>query len=206
MAAEPASARRDRDRKRRRSDAGEGSEKKPNFDRIWAEEDEIKLLQALIDCRKEHGDDPASSVDLVRDHLNLPFSRNQVYDKIRRLKHRFEFASAKLKNTRRGPIKPHDKAAFELSQQIWKADDLPVKSGRNHLGRVVELLTEERPDLMPREVILKGFKRIPSSRALELDRRWRAHCLQGMKYSLQESAIKSEILRACLASLDGVGL
>ncbi|XP_078442582.1 uncharacterized protein LOC144712238 [Wolffia australiana] len=215
-------ASRERGRKRaRKSGAGAvegaaGSEKKPTFDRIWSEEDEIKLLRALLRCRTEEGLDPASSVDLVRESLNMPFNRSQVYDKMRRLRHKWEVASAKLKSTQRAPSKPHDRLVFELSRQVWQARELPVPAEEEepasfpgdggHLGGVVERLARENEGLVPRGVILKGFERLHPARARELDQRWRAHCLQGINYSLQESALKSEILRACLESLDGVDL
>ncbi|XP_078442679.1 uncharacterized protein LOC144712316 [Wolffia australiana] len=185
-------------------------EKKPTFDRIWSEGNEIKLLEALIRCRKERGVDPGSSVDLVdelfRDNLNLPFNRNQVYDKVRRLKRRWEFAYSKLKNNRREPAKAHDKAVFELSRQIWKTPDpAPVKSesgGYRHLQRLVEELAKENESSEPSGLVLMGFKRLSPTKLQELDQTWKAHLIQGMKYSLQEKAIKRDILRACVESLD----
>lgn len=106
----------------------------------WSERDEVVLLGGMIDYKAETGEDVNSKVDAfyeyVKDSLSVTLTKNQLYEKIRRLKKKFQTNSEKWQNGEE-PVfsKPHENKLFELSQKIWgsegtvtKANDSKVKS------------------------------------------------------------------------------
>ncbi|XP_042490152.1 STOREKEEPER protein-like [Macadamia integrifolia] len=117
-------------------DAGvsEDAEKKPGddkkkqlFQRLWTEDDELAILKGMLDYYSKKGTDPSTDMnafhDFIKKSLHVDVSKNQLTDKIRRLKKKY------LNNAGRGkegedPVfsKPHEHKAFELSKKIWGLD------------------------------------------------------------------------------------
>ena len=96
--------------------------KKPLFQRLWNDDDEIVILQGMIDYKAEKGIDPLSDADdflgFVRNSLHVvDVSSSQIVNKIRTLKKKF-------RNTMKKKIVgTHGRKLLELSKKIWGCDD-----------------------------------------------------------------------------------
>ncbi|KAH7655248.1 GLABROUS1 enhancer-binding protein family protein [Dioscorea alata] len=98
------------------------------FQRLFSDEDEIAILKGFLEFVTQRGTTHASYqydtgpfYDQIKAKLQLEFSKNQLVEKLRRLKKKYRTAVARIGSGRGGsPFKsPHDRAAFELSRQIW---------------------------------------------------------------------------------------
>lgn len=88
--------------------------------RVWSLEDQIALLQGMIDYQRKTGSDPLSDRDalhkFIKKKLQAEISKNQMYDKIRRLKKKYE---EKADSDDLAFPKPYDSQLFDLSKMIW---------------------------------------------------------------------------------------
>ncbi|KAK7284274.1 hypothetical protein RJT34_19018 [Clitoria ternatea] len=116
------------DPKRRRVEPTE--EKKPLddsrrlFQRLWTDEDEIELLQGFLDYTSQRGsshhNDTALFYDQIKSKLQLDFNKNQLVEKIRRLKKKYRNVLNKIGSGKDFSFKSaHDQATFEISRKIW---------------------------------------------------------------------------------------
>ncbi|TKY61411.1 Mediator-associated protein 1 [Spatholobus suberectus] len=117
------------DQKRRRVEQIE--EKKPPvddsrrlFQRLWTDEDEIELLQGFLDYTSQRGsshhNDTALFYDQIKSKLQLDFNKNQLVEKIRRLKKKYRNVLNKIGSGKEFSFKSaHDQATFEISRKIW---------------------------------------------------------------------------------------
>ncbi|XP_028790317.1 probable transcription factor At3g04930 [Neltuma alba] len=116
------------DPKRQRIDSSE--EKKPLddsrrlFQRLWTDEDEIELLQGFLDYTTQRGsshhNDTALFYDQIKSKLQLDFNKNQLVEKLRRLKKKYRNVLNKISAGKELSFKsPHDQATFEISRKIW---------------------------------------------------------------------------------------
>lgn len=109
-------------------------EKKPAFDdsrklfqRLWTDEDEIGLLQGFLDYTTQRGktthhgqNDTALFYDQIKSKLQLDFNKNQLVEKLRRLKKKYRNVLNKISSGKDFVFKsPHDQATFEISRKIW---------------------------------------------------------------------------------------
>ncbi|KAL2345768.1 hypothetical protein Fmac_007053 [Flemingia macrophylla] len=119
------------DPKRRRLEAPI-EEKKPALDdsrrlfqRLWTDEDEIELLQGFLDYTSQRGssshhNDTALFYDQIKSKLQLDFNKNQLVEKIRRLKKKYRNVLNKIGSGKDFSFKSaHDQATFEISRKIW---------------------------------------------------------------------------------------
>ncbi|KAL7000222.1 hypothetical protein U1Q18_001370 [Sarracenia purpurea var. burkii] len=101
-------------------------EKKSAIHRLWSEDDEIVILKGMIDYQSKRGTDPNADMgafhEFIKKSLHVEVSKNQLMDKIRRLKIKYK------NNVEKGekgeePVfsKPHDHKSFDLSKKIWSA-------------------------------------------------------------------------------------
>ncbi|TKY71577.1 Mediator-associated protein 1 [Spatholobus suberectus] len=101
--------------------------KKPQ--RLWSEEDELAILKGVVEFSSKTGQDPLKFAnanafhDFMKRSLHVEVSSNQLKEKVRRLKKKFETNAGKGKNGE-GPTfsKPHDQKAFELSKKVWGSE------------------------------------------------------------------------------------
>ncbi|CAA6668873.1 unnamed protein product [Spirodela intermedia] len=133
------------DRKRQRTEpgselVGEGAaaEKKPLailedsrrlFQRLFTDEDEIAILQGFLDftsqrsataAHQTHHHDTGPFYDQIKTRLQLDFNKNQLVEKLRRLKKKYRNIMNKMNTGKEYAFKsPHDQATFELSRRIW---------------------------------------------------------------------------------------
>ncbi|KAK5771858.1 probable transcription factor At3g04930 [Gossypium arboreum] len=129
------------DSKRQRIDSAV-SEKKPPppqqfdesrrlFQRLWTDEDEIELLKGFLDyttsktnsnSSHHHHHDTALFYDLIKSKLQLDFNKNQLVEKLRRLKKKYRNVMNKINSGKEFSFKsPHDQATFEISRKIWSS-------------------------------------------------------------------------------------
>lgn len=98
------------------------------YQRLWTKQDEMELLKGYLDYTKQHRKETTTSlqndVALLYDHvspkLNVGFNKNQLVEKLRRLKRKYKVSMEKVNSTKENPFKSlHDKAIFEISHKIW---------------------------------------------------------------------------------------
>ncbi|TKY52153.1 Mediator-associated protein 1 [Spatholobus suberectus] len=94
------------------------------FQRLWTDEDEIGLLQGFLEYTAQRGsshhNDTALFYDQIKSKLQLGFNKNQLVEKLRRLKKKFRNVLNKISSGKEFSFKsPHDRASFEISRRIW---------------------------------------------------------------------------------------
>lgn len=98
------------------------------FQRLWTDEDEIELLQGFLDYSSQRGNrtthhgqnDTALFYDQIKSKLQLEFNKNQLVEKLRRLKKKYRNVISKISSGKEFSFKsPHDQATFEISRKIW---------------------------------------------------------------------------------------
>ncbi|KAJ4881623.1 DNA-binding storekeeper protein-related transcriptional regulator [Raphanus sativus] len=100
--------------------------KKPLFQRLWSEEDEISLLQGMIDFKSGTGKSPYEDMDgfyeLIKKSISFEASKYQTAEKIRSLRKKY------VKRGVESISKSHDMGCFNLSKYIWGSNGLALKS------------------------------------------------------------------------------
>ena len=100
------------------------------FQRLWTDEDEIELLRGFLDyvtCHRgssssssSHPPDTAPFYELIKSKLRVEFSKNQLVEKLRRLKKKYRNVMSKIGSGKDVFFKsPHDQATFDISRKIW---------------------------------------------------------------------------------------
>ncbi|KAG2694979.1 hypothetical protein I3760_08G169400 [Carya illinoinensis] len=169
-------------RKRRRIDYDEdddvvlmaAQEEKKHLDdsrrpshRLWTNEDEIQLLQGYLEHTRSRGNvihhnDTALFCEQIGSKLQVGFNKNQLLEKLRRLKKKYRNVLEKINSDKEFSYKSmHDQATFEISCKIWgdtrpmgklgveentldDDDDQPSPTTFNHLNLVdVKVESEE---------------------------------------------------------------
>ncbi|EER92218.1 hypothetical protein BDA96_01G383800 [Sorghum bicolor] len=110
------------------SGAGAG-ERRPLFQRLWTDEDEIVILRAFAEFTAQRGTSFASHqydttpfYEDMRRRLNTGFTKNQLVEKIRRLKRKYRNCVERLRVAGAGFTfrSPHEQAIFEIARTIWR--------------------------------------------------------------------------------------
>ncbi|XP_040378380.1 probable transcription factor At5g28040 [Oryza brachyantha] len=108
--------------------AGAG-ERRPLFQRLWTEEDEIVILRAFAEFTAQRGTAFASHqydtdpfYEEMRRRLQLDFSKSQLVEKLRRLKRKYRNCVDRLRATGQSFSfrSPHEQAIFEIARGIWR--------------------------------------------------------------------------------------
>lgn len=104
-------------------------ERRPLFQRLWTEEDEIVILRAFAEFTAQRGTAFASHqydtepfYEEMRRRLQLDFSKSQLAEKLRRLKRKYRNCVERLRcsgNTF-SFRSPHEQAVFEIARNIWR--------------------------------------------------------------------------------------
>ncbi|XP_058084373.1 probable transcription factor At3g04930 [Magnolia sinica] len=100
------------------------------FQRLWTDEDEIKLLQGFLDFIQQRGGgggshhhDTGPFYDQIKTRLQLDFNKSQLVEKLRRLKKKYRNIINKIGSGKEFSFKrAHDQATFEISRKIWSID------------------------------------------------------------------------------------
>ncbi|WJX80215.1 hypothetical protein P8452_63240 [Trifolium repens] len=152
------------DSKRQRLDQIE--EKKPLedsrklFQRLWTDEDEMELLQGFLDYTTQRGsshhNDTAQFYDQIKSKLQLDFNKNQLVEKIRRLKKKYRNVLNKISSGKEFVFKTaHDQATFEISRKIWN-NVAPIAGDIAIDDEEINLNPSPNPNLNFTPVILKS--------------------------------------------------
>ncbi|XP_058738625.1 probable transcription factor At5g28040 [Vicia villosa] len=129
------------------------------FQRLWTDEDEMELLQGFLDYTSQRGsshhNDTAQFYDQIKSKLQLDFNKNQLVEKIRRLKKKYRNVLNKISSGKEFVFKTaHDQATFEISRKIWNnvapvAGDIAIDEDE------INLNPSPNPNLNFSPVILK---------------------------------------------------
>lgn len=101
------------------------------FQRLWTDEDEIELLKGFLEYTSQRGNahhhDTALFYDQIKSKLQLDFNKNQLVEKLRRLKKKYRNIVSKINSGKDFSFKtPHDQATFEISSKIWSCSGAPI--------------------------------------------------------------------------------
>ncbi|KAF5739525.1 hypothetical protein HS088_TW12G00731 [Tripterygium wilfordii] len=125
------------------------------FQRLWTDEDEIELLQGFLEYAVQRGGNahhPDTTIlyDQIKSKLQLDFNKNQLVEKLRRLKKKYRNVLNKINSGKEFSFKsPHDQATFEISRKIWSKDNtaLDDDEGNPNANPIdVEVETEDFGD------------------------------------------------------------
>lgn len=120
------------------------TEERKLFQRLWTDEDEIGLLQGFFEYNtKQRGTGTKNSssyhhdtgpfYDQIKTKLQLEFNKNQLVEKLRRLKKKYRNVMSRVSSGKDLVFKtPHDQSCFEISKKIWGAEaggDVVVSGG-----------------------------------------------------------------------------
>ena len=98
------------------------------FQRLFSDEDEIAILQGFLDFTVQrstttaaaHHQDTGPFYDQIKTRLQLDFNKNQLVEKLRRLKKKYRNVVGKMSLGKDYVFKSaHDQATFEISRRIW---------------------------------------------------------------------------------------
>ncbi|XP_020573497.1 probable transcription factor At3g04930 [Phalaenopsis equestris] len=118
------------DRNRRWSSSSGGSEESRRmFQKLWTDADEMKVLQGFYEFTSRRGTthanyqhDTGPFFDDIRTRLQFQFNKNQIVEKLRRLKKKYRNAVARIGSGKGSVFKsPHDRATYEISRKIWSS-------------------------------------------------------------------------------------
>ncbi|KAJ1292077.1 hypothetical protein BS78_02G364600 [Paspalum vaginatum] len=117
--------------------SGNGGERRPLFQRLWTEEDEIVILRGFAEFTAARGTAFASHqydtdpfYEDMRRRLQLDFSKSQLVEKLRRLKRKYRNCVSRLRESGAAFSfrSPHEQAIFEIARNIWRPTN---KHGRD---------------------------------------------------------------------------
>ncbi|XP_022719206.1 probable transcription factor At3g04930 [Durio zibethinus] len=176
------------DTKRQRLDSAVAEKKPPPpqqfdesrrlFQRLWTDEDEIELLQGFLDYTTSKTNSNSSSshhyhhdtalfYDQIKSKLQLDFNKNQLVEKLRRLKKKYRNVMNKISSGKDFSFKsPHDQATFEISRKIWsnsfgKVEDNVLDDDDNNNNNNINLIDEsgEKKNSTPKSAATKKRSR-----------------------------------------------
>lgn len=136
---------------------------------MWTDEDEIELLQGFLEYTTTRGAtssghhlDTAAFYDQIKSKLQLDFNKNQLVEKLRRLKKKYRTVLSKMSSGKEFVFKsPHDQATFEISRKIWSNVSV------NHRGPVEfdddDQHFSQNPNPNPNPVIMAATPPMPNS-------------------------------------------
>ncbi|RDY05318.1 putative transcription factor, partial [Mucuna pruriens] len=179
-------------------DAKKSGDHLKRFQRLWSEDDEIAILKGMVEFTSKTGQDPLKFTnanafhDFMKKSLHAECSSNQLKEKVRRLKKKFETNAGKVKNGE-GPsfAKLHDQRSFELSKKVWgneqggaangpvekpKANGNAAKSPKKketvarNVASAKKLKPEAKPDTKPESAPVASLELKESGR-MEIDQK-----------------------------------
>ncbi|KAJ0703871.1 putative transcription factor GeBP family [Helianthus annuus] len=109
------------------------------FQRLWTDEDEIELLQGFLEYTNQrvannpfhhhHHHDTTAFYDQIKDKLQLDFNKNQLVEKLRRLKKKYRNVLSKISSGKEYVFKSaHDQITFDISCKIWSNETAVVST------------------------------------------------------------------------------
>ncbi|GJN07762.1 hypothetical protein PR202_ga25621 [Eleusine coracana subsp. coracana] len=109
--------------------AGGSGERRPLFQRLWTDEDEIVILRAFAEFTAQRGTafashqyDTTPFYEDMRGRLQTGFTKSQLVEKLRRLKRKYRNCVDRLRvaGASFSFRSPHEQAIFEIARTIWR--------------------------------------------------------------------------------------
>lgn len=100
------------------------------FQRLWTDEDELVILKGFLEFVSQRGTIEASHqhdtgpfYEKIKTQLQLEFTKNQLIEKLRRMKKKFRNVVSRIANSGKDFAfkTPHEQATFEIARQIWSS-------------------------------------------------------------------------------------
>lgn len=99
------------------------------FQRLWTDEDEITILRGFLEFTTQRGTTHASHqydtgpfYEQIKKQLQLEFNKNQLIEKLRRLKKKYRNVVNRMVSGKEFSFKSaHEQATFEIARKIWSA-------------------------------------------------------------------------------------
>ncbi|CAN4111243.1 unnamed protein product [Withania somnifera] len=107
---------------------GACEESRKLFQRLWTDEDEVELLRGFLEytthrglnSSQQHHYDTTAFYDQIKSKFQLDFNKNQLVEKLRRLKKKYRTVMGKMGSGKEPVFKSaHDQLTFEISHKIW---------------------------------------------------------------------------------------
>lgn len=120
---------------------------------IWTNEDEIKLLRGFLEYALENRifghrlqqQDANAFYRKIKPKLQLCCDKNQLIDKLRRLKRKYHITSSKIDCGEKPAFKSlHEQSTFDISRKIWGRN-----SGKKQTSAEDSILDEVLADINP---------------------------------------------------------
>ncbi|KAJ3676020.1 hypothetical protein LUZ60_003432 [Juncus effusus] len=99
------------------------------FQRLWTDEEELIILKGFLDFTSKRGTTFASHqydtgpfYEEIKQRLQLDFSKNQLIEKLRRLKKKYRNCAGRIRSKGKSFSfrSPHEQAVFEIARHIWR--------------------------------------------------------------------------------------
>ena len=124
--------------------------------RIWTNEDEIELLRGFLEFTTQRGSTNYNVTkefyDQIRSKLQVEFNKNQLSDKLRKLKRKYKRILEKINPDKEFSFKTaHEQATFEISRKIW--GDIVGRTGIED-----NMLDEDEPSSSLNDINLVNVK------------------------------------------------
>ncbi|KAJ6791652.1 putative transcription factor [Iris pallida] len=109
------------------------------FQRLWTDDDEIKILNGFLEFTSSRGTTFASHqydtgpfYEQIKNQLQLDFTKNQLIEKLRRLKKKYRNTASRMASHGRDFSfkSPHESATYEIARRIWSVGS-SVKRSRD---------------------------------------------------------------------------
>jgi hypothetical protein len=160
-----------------------GDDSKKQFQRVFTEDDELAILKGLVDFNEEKGTDPLKYITAfyqeVKSSIHFPVTLDQLRDKIRRLKGKFE---TKMKSCKNGKTltfsKPIEEEMFEFGKKIWGGVTVVEENGKPN-----EKISKKEP----------AAKKPPTTKKLVMEPDLQIGSSSGAKENLGPSFIYTEM-------------
>ncbi|PWA40254.1 DNA-binding storekeeper protein-related transcriptional regulator [Artemisia annua] len=194
----------------------EEDSKKPLFQRLFSEEDELVILKNMIDYKNENGitgeiTDMSGFYEIVRKLLRVDFSRAQLVDKVRRLKKKFNNnAVRELKKKNRKGIsfsRSNEREGYELSKLLWGSgasssippngvDDNEVLmmdvDNSTDVNRFVKYGGSNNGPVLVEEIVKAGMELVDDSKRAEWEAKWKILKLQELELYAKRTNLVQE--------------
>ncbi|XP_010490280.1 PREDICTED: probable transcription factor At1g61730 [Camelina sativa] len=150
--------------------------KKPNNQRLWTEEDEIRVLQGILAFKSLTGktttEDKSGFYEFIKDSISVKVSLSQCIEKIKTVKRKF--MNKWKKDKKPASTEAHNLKSFELSKMIWGVDDAEESRKNEGIKKLEDedvVFLEQRQDWFKNSFL---FRQVASLGVNEdsLKRRW----------------------------------
>lgn len=195
--------------KRVKTESKSETEKKPFFQRIWSESDEMAVMTGLIEfsemkkCNPVH--DSNDLYEFIKKKIKSLITKQQLQSKVQSLKKRFR--SYEKRVSKGVELKPQEEAFLQLSRKIWGSSEMTEKremagpliverkedfavSGSHWLLK--EIMGLCRNGAVSEDFIRKGMNLVDGKKRAEMDDKWRKLQAKELDIVLEQARLIQE--------------